>query len=243
MEINMNYGIQMYSLRDMTEKDLEGALKAVSEMGYKYVEFAGFFGHSAEDVRDMLDRYNLECIGTHSGLADLVNNFDETVKYHKTIGNKNYIIPGHDLGTKEKLDAFIETVNEIAPRLRAEGIELGYHNHSHEFYDMPEGYQIHKELEERCDCFFELDTYWAFAAKLDPVETMTRLKDRIKLIHLKDGTPDGHGYSLGMGAAPVAAVRAKAIEYGYGIVVESEGCDPTGKEEVERCINYLKTLD
>lgn len=239
----MKYGIQMYSLRDMTNADLDGALRAVSEMGYRYVEFAGFFGHSAEEVRNMLLRYNLECIGTHSGLADLTDNFDATVRFHKTIGNKNYIIPGHDLGTRQKLDSFIETVNEIAPRLRAEGIELGYHNHSGEFVDKPEGYQIHKELEERCDCFFELDTYWAYVAKLDPIETMTRLKDRIRLIHLKDGTPDGHGCSLGRGGAPVAAVRAKAIEYGFGIVVESEGCDPTGKEEVERCIDYLKTFD
>lgn len=239
----MNYGIQMYSLRDITGNDLAGALRAVAEMGYKTVEFAGFFGHSAEEVRAMLDENGLTCIGTHSGLGELLDNFDETVKFHKTIGNTKYIIPGHDLSTREKLDTFIKQCNEIAPKLRAEGIELGYHNHSHEFYDMPEGYQIHKELEARCDVFFELDTYWTFVAKLDPVATMERLRDRIKLIHLKDGSPDGHGCSLGSGSAPVAAVRAKAIELGVGIVVESEGLDPTGKEEVERCINYLHTLD
>lgn len=239
----MNYGIQMYSLRDITGNDLAGALRAVAEMGYKTVEFAGFFGHSAEEVRAMLDENGLTCIGTHSGLGELLDNFDETVKFHKTIGNTKYIIPGHDLSTREKLDTFIKQCNEIAPKLRAEGIELGYHNHSHEFYDMPEGYQIHKELEAHCDVFFELDTYWTFVAKLDPVATMERLRDRIKLIHLKDGSPDGHGCSLGSGSAPVAAVRAKAIELGVGIVVESEGLDPTGKEEVERCINYLHTLD
>lgn len=239
----MNYGIQMYSLRDITGNDLAGALRAVAEMGYKTVEFAGFFGHSAEEVRAMLDENGLTCIGTHSGFGELLDNFDETVKFHKTIGNTKYIIPGHDLSTREKLDTFIKQCNEIAPKLRAEGIELGYHNHSHEFYDMPEGYQIHKELEARCDVFFELDTYWTFVAKLDPVATMERLRDRIKLIHLKDGSPDGHGCSLGSGSAPVAAVRAKAIELGVGIVVESEGLDPTGKEEVERCIHYLHTLD
>lgn len=239
----MNYGIQMYSLRDITGNDLAGALRAVAEMGYKTVEFAGFFGHTAEEVRAMLDENGLTCIGTHSGLGELLDNFDETVKFHKTIGNTKYIIPGHDLSTRDKLDTFIKQCNEIAPKLRAEGIELGYHNHSHEFYDMPEGYQIHKELEARCDVFFELDTYWTFVAKLDPVATMERLRDRIKLIHLKDGSPDGHGCSLGSGEAPVAAVRAKAIELGVGIVVESEGLDPTGKEEVERCINYLHTLD
>ena len=239
----MKYGIQMYSLRDMTGGDLEGALRAVSEMGYRTVEFAGFFGHSAEAVRDMLAKYDLVCVGIHSGLGDLLNNFDETVAYHKTIGNTKYIIPGHDLSTKEKLDTFIAQCNELAPKLREHGIELGYHNHSHEFYEQSEGYYIHKELEERCDVFFELDTYWTFVAKLDPIATLERLGSRVKMIHLKDGNPEGNGYSLGSGSAPVAAVREKAIEMGLDIVVESEGCDPTGKEEVERCINYLKTLD
>lgn len=239
----MEYGIQMYSLRDITDKDLDGALRAVAEMGYKTVEFAGFFGHSAEEVRAMLDKYGLVCSGTHSGLGDLVNNFDETVKYHQTIGNHNYIIPGHDLSTKAKLDEFIAQCNEIAPKLREKGIELGYHNHSHEFIPTAEGYEIHKELEERCDVFFELDTYWAFVAKKDPVAEMERLKSRLRCIHLKDGSPDGKGCSLGQGAAPVKAVRKKAIELGVGIVVESEGLDPTGKEEVERCIKFLKDCD
>ena len=77
----MNYGIQMYSLRDITGNDLEGALAAVAEMGYQNVEFAGFFGHSAEEVRAMLDRNHLEVSGTHSGLGELTDNFAETVKY------------------------------------------------------------------------------------------------------------------------------------------------------------------
>ena len=47
----MEYGLQMYSVRDFTEKDLLGTLKKVAEIGYKYIEFAGFFGNSAEDVK------------------------------------------------------------------------------------------------------------------------------------------------------------------------------------------------
>ena len=110
----MKYGIQMYSLRDITGQDLEGALKAVAEMGYKTVEFAGFFGHSAEDVAAMLKKYDLECAGTHTGIGDLINDFEGTMKYHQTIGNKLYIVPGHDLSTKEKLDEFIDLCNKYA---------------------------------------------------------------------------------------------------------------------------------
>jgi len=102
---------------------------------------------------------------------------------------------------------------------------------------------IHTELEKRCDVFFELDCYWAYVAKLDPVATLERLGDRVKCIHLKDGTPEGRGYSLGLGSAPVKAVRDYALAHDLGIVVESEGLEPTGKEEVQRCIDYLKSLD
>ena len=92
----MEYGIQMYSVRDFTKDDLDGALRRVSELGYKFVEFAGFFGHSAEDVKAMLDKYGLRVSGTHTGWQEVAEHFDETVAYHKIIGNKNIIVPGAD---------------------------------------------------------------------------------------------------------------------------------------------------
>ena len=134
----MKYGIQMYSLRDITKDDLDGALGKVAAMGYKTVEFAGFFDHTAEEVKAMLDKYGLELAGTHSPMGDLVNKFEETLAYHKAIGNKRYIIPGHDFSTRAKLDEFIKNCNEIAPKLRAEGIELYFHNHHREFLPMGE---------------------------------------------------------------------------------------------------------
>ena len=44
-------GLQLYSVRDAMEKDFAGTIKAVAEMGYDQVEFAGLFGHSAEEVK------------------------------------------------------------------------------------------------------------------------------------------------------------------------------------------------
>ena len=111
----MEYGIQMYSVRDFTKDDLEGALRQVSEMGYKFVEFAGFFGHSAEAVRDMLDKYGLRVSGTHTGWQEVAEHFEETVAYHKIIGNKNIIVPGADLKDQAKLDAFIKWRTNSSP--------------------------------------------------------------------------------------------------------------------------------
>ena len=55
----MEYGIQMYSVRDLTKESLDEALRQVAELGYKFIEFAGFFGHTAEEVKGMLDKYGL----------------------------------------------------------------------------------------------------------------------------------------------------------------------------------------
>lgn len=240
----MKYGIQMYSLRDITNTKMDYALKSVAEMGYSFVEFAGFFGIPAEEIKAMLDNYGLYCSSTHTGWQEVANNFKETVKYHKTIGDKNIIIPGADLNSQEKIDAFVTMVNEFKPKLADVGIDMHYHNHSHEFLPNADGSFIHKQLEERTGILFQIDTYWAFAAKQDPVELITRLKDRIRIIHLKDGDIDGHkGFSLGQGEAPVAAVRAKAMKLGFLMVVESESLDPDGVSEVKRCIDYLKKMD
>ena len=239
----MEYGLQLYSVRDFTQKDLAYTLKKVAEIGYKYVEFAGFFGHSAEEVKAILNEYGLIVSGTHSSLKELDEDFAATVKYHHAIGNTNYIIPGAPWGTAAEQNDTIEKHNKYKPLLAAEGITLAYHNHDGEFLPNKDGLVAHKEMEKRTDIDFEIDTYWAYAAGKDPVEVITRLKDRVHVIHLKDGLRNGHGYALGEGEAPVAAVREKAIELGMHMVVESETLQPDGISQVTRCFNYLKTLE
>lgn len=238
----MEYGLQLYSVRDFTEKDLANTLEQVAKIGYKYVEFAGFFGHSAEEVKAMLDANGLIVSGTHSGLADLENDFAGTVKYHHTIGNTNYILPGAPWKTAAELDDTIAKLNKFQPMLAAEGITLGYHNHHGEFLLNADGQIPHEEMEKRTNVQFEIDTYWAYVAGKDPVEVITRLKDRVKVIHLKDGLQGGEGFALGEGTAPVAAVHAKAKELDMRMVVESETLKPDGISEVTRCFEYLKKL-
>lgn len=241
--MNNKYGLQLYSVRDVTDTDLGGALERVAALGYSSVEFAGFFGHSASDVKAMLSNSGLVISGTHSPLNDLrPTRIMETVKYHAELGNPRYIVPGADLSTLEKIKDFCSVMNFAQPIFEAEGIKLGYHNHSHEFSLMPWGSTIHSEIERNTSIEFEIDTYWAFNAGIDPVGVMERLKDRISVIHLKDGFMGGKGVALGEGEAPVLEVIAAAEKYGFDMVVESETLSPTGLEEVERCIKYLHSI-
>lgn len=234
-----DYGIQMYSVRDITKDNMEGALKALAEMGYKYVEFAGFFGLSAEKVVELLNKYGLKVSGTHTSIMELVNDYEGTVAFHKAIGNKRFIIPGHDLSTKEKLDEFIDWVNEYQPKLAAEGITLGYHNHDGEFFPNKDGQIIYDELVTRTNCALEIDTFWAYAGKKDPIAMMEQFKDRLMCIHIKDGFANREGKPLGQGTAPVADVYKKATEMGMLMVVESETLQPDGLTEAKICIDFL----
>ena len=240
----MKYGLQMYSVRDTAQNDLLGALEQVSKLGYHYAEFAGFFGIPAEQVKAKLDECGMEVSSTHTGWQELKDDvIAETIRYHKTIGNKFIIIPGADLSDQAKLDEFIELVNKAQKTLAAEGIKLGYHNHAHEFKPNADGSRIWEQLEERTRLDLEIDTYWAFVGGRDPLEMMERLKDRVHIIHIKDGMADGHGTPLGLGQAPAAAVYRKAVELGDRLIVESETYQPSGLEEARICMDFLKAQE
>lgn len=240
----MKYGLQMYSVRDAAEKDLLGTLEKVAAFGYHYAEFAGFFGYSAEAVRDKLLECGMEVSSTHTGMQELADDvIGETIRYHKTLGNRLIVLPWADLDDQQKLDDFVAQTEKVQARLADEGIRLGYHNHAHEFKPNADGSCIWEQLEERTRLDLEIDTYWAFVGGRDPLEMMERLKERVRIIHIKDGLVDGSGRPLGMGEAPAAAVYRKAVELGDRLIVESETCQPSGLEEARICMDFLKAQE
>jgi sugar phosphate isomerase/epimerase len=134
-------------------------------------------------------------------------------------------------------------MNYAQPILAAEGIRLGYHNHAHEFKVQPYGSTIHAEIERRTNVHFEIDTFWAFEAGIDPIATLERLAHRIHVIHLKDGKRGGYGTPLGTGDAPVCDVVKYAEAHHLAMVVESETLNPDGMTEAKVCMEYLKSLE
>lgn len=240
----MKYAIQMYSVRTLAGQDLKKAMETVAAIGYQGVEFAGFFGNSAETVRGWADDLGLEVYSSHTGVSELKpDKIEETVAYHKALGNKLIIIPGASMKTREELDGVLEVINFAQPILEREGIRLAFHNHYKEFITTDYGAVIMDELLTKTRVNLQLDTYWAFYAGKDPVAFLDEIKDRVVSIHLKDGLADKSGRSLGEGEAPVEKVLDKAISMGLPIVVESEDENPTGPEEIARCFSFLKSLN
>lgn len=242
-ELIVNYSIQLFSVRDTTPSDMEGTLRRLSETGYKAVEFAGFFGYAPAQIRAWLDQYGLTASGTHTGWEEIRDRFDEVVEAHRMIGCTDVIIPSADFSTEEKLAGFVDFVNEYQPKLAKEGLRLGYHNHDFEFRPTAYGKIVHEELQARTSIDFEIDTYWAYHAGVDPVALMRKLADRVHVIHIKDGLADGSGKPLGMGSAPVDKVYAQALKMGALMVVESETLTPDGLTEAKICFDYLQNLE
>ncbi len=130
-------GLQLYSVRGECEKDLPGTVAAVAKMGYKAVEFAGYYGRDAKALKTLLDANGLKCCGTHIGLETLLGeSFKKTVEFNRTLGNKFLIVPGLAAQYTKTRQAWQDTAalfNELAGKAAAEGMRVGYHNHTIEF--------------------------------------------------------------------------------------------------------------
>ncbi len=251
------YGIQMYSVRDTAEKSLKKALEEVAKMGYKYVEFAGFFENPSEEVKAWLLEYGLKCVSTHTSIQSVAPEaIEETIAYHKALGCETIIVPWAEWDTPERIENTMNILLSAQKKLEENGMKLGYHNHSMEFLPTNDGIIFEDELINKTNIELEIDTFWLFNVGIDVVDYLEAHKDRIKMIHLKDGkitdeenrvfyhAHDGvESCSLGMGEAPIEKIRKWAIDNDVLMIVESEGLQPTGIEEAKRCIDFLRTLD
>ncbi|MCI5970546.1 MAG: sugar phosphate isomerase/epimerase [Clostridia bacterium] len=189
---NFKLGLQLYSVRDEMEKDMDACLKAVKEMGYECVEFAGFFGKSAEEVKAMLDKYGLEAVSSHQTVGvkdDEPLKPEDTVKYLNTLGVKYCAIPWYG---KENYvndwDGTMAKFKKSSEILKKGGIDLYYHNHDFEF-DKINGKTIHEMIFDNLGLDVikpELDVCWVHYAGYEPTEVMKKYSGRIEILHLKD---------------------------------------------------------
>jgi sugar phosphate isomerase/epimerase len=133
-------GVQLYSVRKDCEKDLPGTLNQVGKIGYKAVEFAGYYGRDAKTLRKLLDDAGLKCCGTHAQIDTLLDDkLEKTIEFNQTIGNKYLIVPGlaeKYRKTKEDWQKTADLFTEIADKAKPSGMVVGYHNHSVEFEEL-----------------------------------------------------------------------------------------------------------
>ncbi len=186
-----NVGLQLYSVRESMKQDFYGTLKAVRDMGYTYVEFAGYFGKSAEEIKAALDELGLKCISVHQGLDGYEPDPAALVKFLKTFGVKYSVIPWYkkeELASAEAWEKTSRKFNEMAEYLSANEMMLGYHNHDFEF-ERRDGKFLYDYIFESVPedkIVPEIDTCWVRYAGLKPEEKIMEYSGRVEIVHLKD---------------------------------------------------------
>jgi sugar phosphate isomerase/epimerase len=239
----MKIAVQLYSIRDgiNSGEDMLEALGKVKALGYDGVEFAGYFGLSAETLRARLDELGLKCVGSHLGLDDYKpENLEKTYEFAKTLGTPQIGVGGAAHDTVEECEATGSVLGAAEKVLAERGMNVYYHNHSGEFTPLEDGRTATDIIKGYCH--LQIDTYWSFHAGMDNYKLITENKDRIVSIHLKDGV-DGTPCALGEGQNNIPEVIRAVKDCGIDwVVVENDDPVPDGISDIGRSIKYLKSI-
>lgn len=239
-------GLQLYSVRELCKADFLGTLKAVKEIGFAGVEFAGYYGKSASELKKMLDDNGLVACGTHTGIGSIKPEaIDATIAFAKEVGNKYLMVPGMNGKTKEEWLEFAKVFTAAAEKAKAAGMYVGYHNHQHEFKDKFDGKCKWEIFFDNCspDVCMQLDVGHVVAAGEDPLFWLKKYPNRTVTLHAKEVYP-GPGI-LGQVAEGKTGVnwdqvfKATDADVTQWYIVESEA-DPKTLKNVQGCFEFLK---
>jgi len=241
--------LQLYSVREEMSKDLPATLEAVAGMGYQGVEFAGYFGRTAEDLRALLDRCGLRCAGTHTGLDTLLPvHLAETVRFNRVLGNKFLIVPGLPKERTATRQAWLDTAalfNDLAERVAPEGMRVGYHNHFVEFQPLEGELPMDTFFgHTRQDVVMQLDLGNAIHGGGDPLSFLIKYPKRAQTIHLKEYASGYDKALIGEGDVDWQQVfglcEAQGVTEWYIVEQESYAYPPL--ECVRRCLENLRAM-
>lgn len=184
-------GYQVYSARELAEKDMEKVFSALKEMGYDGVEFAGFYGKTAEEVKSILDRTGLKVVSSHVAYDLLTGDLDGIIEYHKAIGCEYIAVPFLDADERPDGKNFADVIRNIyaiGKKCKENGITLLYHNHDFEFVKITGIYGLDFLYRAVSEEYLqtEVDTCWVKYAGEDPAAYLRKYIGRAPIVHLKD---------------------------------------------------------
>jgi sugar phosphate isomerase/epimerase len=207
-------GLQLYSVRDVLSSiGFARLFEALAEIGFKYVEFAGYTQGTTPEItpaqlHNLLNQYGLRAIGSHvspSSDASMEQILDDA----QTIGipqvGISFEVPNGT--TTSAWQALGDQWNHYGQLAAQRGIGFYLHNHFQEWAQCPDNPTKRGEdiLLAECDpryVFFEMDIYWAYVGQwqsgqvlsFDPLrDYAVPYRNRYRLFHVKDGKHDASG--------------------------------------------------
>ena len=241
-------GLQLYTVRDALDVDVEGTLKRVADIGYREVELAGLPAVTARAMRTSLQRYGLDAPSMHASYEQLRGDFAAVLEEARILGATYLVCPSIDAAERRTAGDWkkvCKTLNGIARAARGHGIVLAYHNHDFEFVPFDDGstpFQLLMTETDPREVKLELDLYWVARAGLDPVQYLKGGEGRIVLVHLKDLGADGSTVEVGSGVLPMEQIVRTALLGGvrHLFVEQDTSTDPLAS--VATSFRFLERL-
>jgi sugar phosphate isomerase/epimerase len=242
-------GIQLYSVRRELARDFEGTLARVASIGYREVEFAGYFDRRPEQVRAILDRYRLAAPSVHVPIEVARQDWAGALAAANVIGHRYVVLPWLPPESRRMLDDFKRLAaecNRLGEEAKSAGLRFAYHNHDFEFVPL-EGRIPYDVLLAETDpgiVAFELDLMWITKGGQDPVRYFARYPARFELVHIKDstGAPDYRHVDVGRGTIDFRRILTRRHQAGirHFFVEHDDPADPLTFARAS--YEYLKRL-
>lgn len=205
MPSKLPIAVQLYTLRNL-QMPFDQLLGEIAAIGYAGVETTGSHGCTADEMKKLLEKHNLQVASTHAGLARLEEELDEVVAFNHTIGNRTLVLPALPAELRAGgATAWQQTgrrLAELSKRARAAGMNFLYHNHAFEMVEVDGRLAIDWLLESAPDVGFEIDLAWVQRGGQDGLQLLQRYSGRCTRIHCKDVAPEGQNQDQ-MGFADV----------------------------------------
>ncbi|MCS7224954.1 MAG: sugar phosphate isomerase/epimerase [Armatimonadetes bacterium] len=245
--------VQLYSVRNDCAKDLPGTLKEIAQMGYEGVEFAGYYGYQAHELRRLLDDLGLKVAGTHTGVDTLSpSRLAETLEFNQTLGNRYLIVPWVGEEWRKTRDDWLrlaEFLTEVSEKVRGGDFTVGYHNHHFEFQQTFDGENLWDLLLRHTpgEVAMQLDTGNAMhggATGQDLLAIIQRYPGRAKTVHLKEYSSANPTALIGEGEVPWKEFLSQCIKTGgtEWFIIEQESYAFPPLECIRKCLDNLKGI-
>lgn len=245
--------VQLYSIRDDCARDLPKTIEAIAKMGYDGVEFAGYYGNSAEQLKNLLDQFGLKVAGTHISFESLIGNeLEKTIEFNHILGNRFLIVPGLIEERRNSKAAWLETariINKISDRLKSEDMHVGYHNHIIEFqlldnivpWDVFFGSTNHSVV-------MQLDVGNAMHGGVSSeriFEIIKKYPGRANTVHLKEFSSTNENAILGEGDVDWTKFLSLCYQIGdtEWFIIEQESYAFAPIECVRRCLINIRKIN
>ena len=240
-------GLQLYTVREECERDLEGTLRRLGAQGYDGVELFNLHGEEPETVRAWLDEAGLVTAGRHARLEVLEDELAPLARELGVLGTDRVALSWVDPEWLDEPEALVQRIEAAARAVRDAGLRLGFHNHWSELRPLDGGatfLDLLRRLPEDL-LWLELDLGWIWHTGTDPIAELERTDGRCPLVHVKDyaSREDRDDVPVGDGVVGYELVLPAALKAGaeWLIVEEDEvGDDPFGA--VERSLLAVRRI-